>query len=120
MYNQRLVESFHDKFRLPIRKKGSIPSPNTALLRARLIMEEAAEVVEALQRADYVGLAKELADLLYVVYGTAVEAGIPLDEVFAEVHRSNMTKSQSKDSGGKIMKGNDFEPADIEGVLNNA
>lgn len=39
-----------------------------------------------------VDLAKELADLRYVTDGTAVVAGIPAEEVFEAVHRSNMSK----------------------------
>jgi predicted HAD superfamily Cof-like phosphohydrolase len=112
-----MVEEFHRKFGVPVAFKGTIIPPDRGLLRARLIVEEAAESVAALQTRDYVNLAKELADLLYVVYGTAVEAGIPLDVVFAEVHRSNMTKTPAKDAGGKVQKGPDYEPADVEGVL---
>lgn len=115
--NQSLVEEFHHKFGVPVCRRGAKPSPTRALLRARLIMEEAAEVVTALQTQDYVNLAKELADLLYVVYGTAAEAGIPLDKVFAEVHRSNMTKTPAKDAGGKVQKGPGYVLPDIEGVL---
>ena len=37
-------------------------------------------------------VADALADLVYVIYGAALEYGIPLDRVFAEVHRSNMAK----------------------------
>jgi predicted HAD superfamily Cof-like phosphohydrolase len=87
------------------------------MLRTRLMTEELAEVVKAMQTGDYENLAKELADLLYVVYGTADEAGIPIDRVYAEVHNSNMTKTPAKDAGGKVQKGPDYEPPDIEAAL---
>jgi len=79
--------------------------------------EEFSELVEAMQKNDYVNAAKECADLLYVVYGTAVEFGFPIDEVFHEVHRSNMTKTPAVDSGGKVTKGDNYEPADVAAVL---
>lgn len=67
-------------------------------------------------------VAKELADLLYVVYGSAYSMGIPIDEVFAEVHRSNMSKLGEDGKpiyreDGKVLKGKNFSPADIEKVL---
>jgi len=79
--------------------------------------EELAELVEAMQKQDYMNVAKECADLLYVVYGTAFEYGLPIDEVFAEVHRSNMSKTPALDKGGKVTKGDNYEPADVATVL---
>lgn len=116
MTNYEKVKEFHEKFDLPIGKLGHLPEANEALLRARLMMEELAELVEAMQLGDYVNIAKELDDLLYVVYGTAITYGVP-DGVFAEVNRSNMSKSPAIDAGGKIKKGVDYEEADIESVL---
>lgn len=117
MSNQAKVEAFHKKFAVKIGTIGYLPSAERALLRVRLISEEFAEVVEAIQTEDYVNIAKELADLLYVVYGTAVEYGIPLDAVFDEVHTANMTKTPAKDAGGKVQKGPDYKAADVAAVL---
>jgi len=113
------VKDFHDKFSIPIGGLGNMPPAERQMLRTRLMMEEMAELVEAMQTGDYVNVAKELADVLYVVYGTAVEYGVPMDEVFAEVHRSNMSKSPALDAGGKIKKGMDYEEANIETVLSD-
>ena len=41
---------------------------------------------------DMVEVADALTDLLYVVYGAGHAFGIDLDECFAEVHRSNLSK----------------------------
>jgi len=120
MTNQEMVEEFHRKHGVPVAARGTIMPPERGLLRSRLMISELAEAIEALQVRDYVGLAKELADVLYVVYGTAIEAGIPLDAVFAEVHKSNMTKAVNKDKGGKVTKGPDYEPPDVVEVLTNA
>lgn len=71
---------------------------------------------------DLVGVADAIADLLYVVHSAAITFGIPVAAVFAEVHRSNLTKLD--DSGepvyradGKVMKGPNFSPPDLLPVL---
>lgn len=67
-------------------------------------------------------LAHELADVVYVAYGTALVHGIDLDAVLAEIHRSNMTKigpdgSVSRREDGKVLKGEHYEAPDVPGVL---
>lgn len=88
-------------------------------LRIRLMDEELNEVVEALNLRDPALLAHELADLLYVVFGTAVAFGIPIAEVFAAVSQANMSKISEATGrphvveNGKVKKGPDyFDPTD--------
>jgi predicted HAD superfamily Cof-like phosphohydrolase len=108
-----MVKEFHEKFGVPIGGPGFLLSEKRALLRVRLNQEENAELTEAIQMEDYVAMAKEAADVLYVVVGMCVEAGIPIEEVFEEVHRSNMTKTGDKDVGGKVTKGADYKAPNI-------
>jgi len=78
---------------------------------------------EELQIKLLVELADALADSIYVIVGTAISFGIPINKVFAEVHRSNMTKSMLKDSKsikGKTLKGDKFEPPKIREILEEA
>lgn len=67
---------------------------------------------------DYLKTAKELADILYVVYGTAVSFGIDIDKVFAEVHKSNMSKLEDGKpvlrEDGKVLKGKNYAPPNLE------
>jgi predicted HAD superfamily Cof-like phosphohydrolase len=69
----------------------------------------------------YEALAKELADVLYVVYGTADLLEIPLEAVFTEVHRSNMSKVVAGEvirrEDGKILKPDSYREADVHGAL---
>jgi predicted HAD superfamily Cof-like phosphohydrolase len=70
----------------------------------------------------YEALAKELADVLYVVYGTADLLEIPLEQVFAEVHRSNMSKvgpdgTVLRREDGKILKPDTYREADVHGAI---
>lgn len=105
--------------------------------RDNLISEEYQEVIGALALLENTKLnmtsytvseakaelAKELADLLYVVYGTAEELDIPLQEVFKAVHASNMSKVWDDGTvhyreDGKVLKPPTYTPPDIEAVLN--
>jgi predicted HAD superfamily Cof-like phosphohydrolase len=70
----------------------------------------------------YEALAKELADALYVIYGTADLLEIPLEPVFAEVHRSNMSKvgpngQVIRREDGKILKPDTYREANVHGAL---
>lgn len=85
------VEEFHRTFGLPVLEKPELVEERVEL-RLDLIREELAELAEAAAAGDLTEVADALGDLLYVVYGTALEFGIPLDRVMAEIHRSNMTK----------------------------
>ena len=67
-------------------------------------------------------LDRQLSYAEIVIRGIAAAYEIPLDEVFAEVHRSNMTKvfpdgKGRKDEGGKVLKPLGYSKPDIEGVL---
>lgn len=117
-----MVEQFHRTFRSWIGEKPAFPPRVVVQLRQDLIREEFLEFERANIKGDLVAAADALADLAYVVYGAAVSYGIDLDRVIAEVHRSNMTKlDQFGDpifrSDGKVMKGPDYQPPDIESIL---
>ena len=67
---------------------------------------------------DVEAVAKELADLLYVVYGTAVSCGLDMAPVFREVHRSNMSKvGGHKRADGKWVKPPSYSPAHLRPIL---
>lgn len=114
---QAMVKEFHDKYGAPVALRPTMISVKDRMRRARLIFSEAAEFIEAADLDDLPGMVDALADILVVTYGTAVEMGIDLEPVFAEVHRSNMSKNGGQDSGGKILKGPGFRPPDILGEL---
>ncbi len=111
---QKGVQQFHEKYGCLTKYQPTMPDPQVRLLRASLIIEEAAEFMVAARNKDMIGMCDALADLLYVTYGTAVVMGVDMEPISDEVQRSNMTKDGGgKDSGGKIMKGPDFEEPDI-------
>ncbi|MGH7256101.1 MAG: MazG nucleotide pyrophosphohydrolase domain-containing protein, partial [Nitrospirales bacterium] len=98
--------------------KPQVPDEATSRLRVNLIREEFEELQQALAQGDTVALAKELADLLYVVYGTAVSCGIDMEPIFREVHRSNMSKvGGHKRPDGKWVKPPTYSPANVSPLL---
>ena len=123
------LKEFHDTFTSEQREDGLASKINR---RGNLIQEEEQEVQEALDFLDrtdigltsstyeeaLIELAKELADLLYVIYGTAEELNIPLQDVFNAVHRSNMGKIWQDgkvhyNKFGKVIKPPEYRPPDL-------
>ena len=87
-----------------------------------LLEEEVGEFVTASKTEDLVGIADALADIVYVIYGTALTYGIDLDSVLREVHKSNMSKLGGDGKpllrgDGKVIKSERYFPPDISSVL---
>ena len=117
---QSMVERFHRLFDIVVRHKPGVVDQRTRVLRERLIQEEFDELKQAMAHEDLPAIAKELADLLYVVYGTAVSYGIDMAPVFREVHRSNMSKvGGHKREDGKWVKPPSYSPASIGPILSD-
>lgn len=121
----QLIE-WHKKFEVPYKTK---PDPfddsdeETALikLRARIMKEEISEWHDsALYNEDVDKRAKELADILYTVFGTIITEGLQdqIERVFDEVHKSNMSKLGAdgkpiKRPDGKVLKGPNYQEPDL-------
>jgi len=98
-----------------------------ARLRLNLISEEYEEVVGELKELvefgaedfDPAALLKELSDLIYVIYGTAVTFGWNLDEALYRVHSNNLGRMYQPDGSikrhenGKIVKNPDYPKVDL-------
>ena len=130
------LRSFHETFAPEQRDNALFQKIER---RAQLIEEEQQEVQDALDYLDRTDegltssnneealaeVAAELADLLYVVYGTAEELGIPLEEVFKEIHKANMSKvwddgEVHRNDFGKVIKPPNHKKADVASVLRGA
>jgi predicted HAD superfamily Cof-like phosphohydrolase len=115
---QAMVAAFHRLFEIVGHDVPTELDERTKALRVRLIHEEFEELKDAMAQGDLAAVAKEMADLLYVVYGTAVSYGINMSPVFQEVHRSNMTKvGGHKREDGKWVKPATYSPAQITPIL---
>ncbi len=89
----------------------------------RLDEEETREYHEARLEGQMEQIAKELADRIYILLGHAVTMGlVNFDAIFAEVHRSNMSKLGADGkpvlrADGKIMKGDAYAPPDLRALV---
>lgn len=118
----RFVRRFHQVFGLGHPERPELLPAEVGGHRQLLLEEEVAEVAEAVRSGELHEIAHELADVVYVAYGTAISYGIDLDEVLAEVHRANMSKLGLDGrpilrADGKVQKGPDFRPADVATII---
>jgi predicted HAD superfamily Cof-like phosphohydrolase len=91
--------------------------PGDLLSRLCLAMEELAEWSEAHAVGDLVAAADAWGDRLYVLLGDAVATGMPGQDIFAEVHRSNMTKDGCDFTEGKGSKRKKFQRPDMRSAI---
>ncbi|MFI2205905.1 MazG nucleotide pyrophosphohydrolase domain-containing protein [Streptomyces sp. NPDC020192] len=117
-----LVREFHHAFGLDARSTPTEVAPELAAHRGELLAEEAAEVAEVAVEGPLDRLAHELADVVYVAYGTALVHGFDLDQVIAEIHRANMSKlgpdgQVARRADGKVLKGEHYRAPDVSAVL---
>ena len=122
--NFQRVKEFMESFGQEVKSKPEWPDSETMELRIDLIEEELGEFKDAIINGDgtLVDVADALSDLLYVVYGAGHSFGIDLDDCFAEVHRSNMSKLGEDGEpiyreDGKVLKGPNFSEPDLTSVL---
>lgn len=120
--NFNKVQEWHRKFGCLHNDTPTFLAEDVIQLRLKLIQEEFDEIKKAVDNKDIVNLSKELADLLYVVYGMADTFGIPIDDVFGDVHVSNMSKLDEngnpiRRADGKILKSNLYKEPDLSWLL---
>jgi predicted HAD superfamily Cof-like phosphohydrolase len=114
---QEQVECFHEKMGYPIGETPVMPDWEMRQQRYKFMREELEEYMRAAENGDLVEVADALADLAYVLFGTAIVCGIDLQPIFAEVHRSNMTKDKLDPVTKKGGKGPGFEKPRIAELL---
>lgn len=125
--NTNLIHEFHEAFGCEIRQPQLISDIEYVKLRVKLIQEETKELTDQLWDDCQSGiisanLLKEMADVLYVVYGLGVGLGLPVDEALIRVHKSNMSKLG--DDGkpiyredGKVLKGPNYKPPVLDDLV---
>lgn len=125
----KALREFNEAFEIPQYMELTDPWARREFfkLRLKLIEEEFREVQDELLDAingegNMMNLAKELADLKYVIYGTETLLDFPSGPIFAEVHRSNMSKlgkdgKPVRRADGKVLKGPNYSEADLTVVF---
>lgn len=105
------IKEFYNSFLVPYSNKPTLINYERAKLRHKLMSEENDEYLEACKNNDLVEVADGLTDQLYILVGTMIEHGLQdkVEELFLEVHRSNMSKLDENGKpilreDGKIIK----------------
>lgn len=118
------VGEFHEVFRIGNADKLTLLDEGNYTLRFNLLKEENEEYLEACKRGDLVEIADALGDLLYITYGTILKHGLQhkIEEVFDEIHRSNMSKLDENGmpifrEDGKVLKSKNYFRPDIKRIL---
>ena len=121
------VEEFHRIYKLGNSEKpiGKLKD-GLEKLRFNLMKEENEEYLEAASKGDIVEVADALGDMLYILCGTIIEHGMQdlIDEVFEEIHRSNLSKLDENGNpiyreDGKVIKGPNYFKPDIKKIIEN-
>ncbi|MBT8399749.1 MAG: hypothetical protein KJO98_04675 [Rhodothermia bacterium] len=143
------VREFMQKVGQTIPEEPEIPDAHTRTLRAKLILEEALETIEALgvhvaagrgdvevqltsdgteltfeatKEVDLEGVVDGCADISVVTVGTLISFGIDDEPVLEEVDAANLRKFEPGSymrEDGKWIKPPDWQPPDIVGVIDS-
>jgi len=118
------VAEFHEVFKIGNADKITLLEEKDYNLRFNLIKEENEEYLEACKNNDIVEIADALGDQLYILCGTILKHGLQhkIEEVFDEIHRSNMSKLDENGKpiyreDGKVLKSNRYFRPDIKKIL---
>lgn len=116
----KFMEAADQRIKLVAYPEFDISDPQTELYM-KLIQEEFDETLDAFSKADTIGVADGLADMVWVIMGLASSLGIPFDKVWDEVRASNMSKVVDgkliKREDGKVLKPEGYFRPDINAVL---
>lgn len=124
------VVAFRKAFNLPIHGKPTLLTAEQEDLHMDLVGEELVELVDAMVSRDAQEIFDALLDLKYVITGMGVHMGLPMDEGWAEVQRSNMSKLDengepmyhdgSEGPVGKVKKSPLFQEPRLDVILEAA
>jgi predicted HAD superfamily Cof-like phosphohydrolase len=114
---QAMVASFMRSAGQAVGETPHIPKDVQVYLGIQLIAEEVEELRQAAYvHKDLVQMYDGLCDLIYVALWLANAAGLDIEQGFAEVHRSNMSKfvdGYRDEETGKWKKGPSFCPPNL-------
>ena len=120
--NYEKVKEFNKAMGLPMNEPWMDEdghSPKLEGLKFSLIEEEFLEFTDSTGKEN---MLKEMADLLYVIYGYAATYNLDIDTAFNRVHKSNMSKLDADGKpilreDGKILKGPNYKEPDLSDLV---
>lgn len=104
-------------------EKPTMPVEKDWRLRLAMLREEIDELEVGFQNRDLIEIADALTDIEYVLAGGFLQCGLgdAADDLFAEVQRSNMTKTVDgkviRNEAGKIQKPEGYSKPDLKTIV---
>lgn len=96
------VKLFTHSMSLPTAHEATLLPREVMTLRLVYMLEELAEFGQCHRAGDLPGSADALVDLVYFALGTAVQMGLPWNDIWNIVHRANMNKRPGYDKYGNL------------------
>ena len=89
-----------------------------------LLREDFAAYLAAEEADDLNAIQQAICHMMVEIFGIARQSGIPINAVFREIHRSNMSKLGADGrpiyrADGKILKGENYSPPNLAPILAN-
>jgi predicted HAD superfamily Cof-like phosphohydrolase len=120
------LDEFQVAYNSTRNSKPTLISEDDYSLRYKLGKEELDEYLDACKDGDLIEVADALADQLYILLGTMISHGMGnvIEDIFDEVHRSNMSKLGEDGKpiyreDGKILKGPNFSSPNLSKFLSD-
>lgn len=107
----------------PVNNKPQLLDPEYENLRYNLMWEENQEYLDAILEDDLVEVLDSLVDQAYILFGTINSHGLQdvFLKAFERVHSNNLSKIVDgkvlRNSAGKIIKPENFQPVDLTDLL---
>lgn len=105
---------------------GINPENQDYQVKHKILMEELDEYLFANNNDNPVEIADAIGDILYIAFGLVTKHGLQdkMEEIFDEIHRSNMSKLDENGKpiyreDGKVLKGPNYFKPDIKKILNS-
>lgn len=124
MNTVKKVKEFNEAFNLEINNKPSFVGCANSEIGVKLMQEELDEYEEAIKDNDLVEIADAIVDMQYILDGLKLKHGITgecFNEIFNEVHSSNMSKlvdgKPTYREDGKVLKGKDYFKPNLQPIL---
>lgn len=115
------VQAFMEEMKQDVPEYPEWPANEVLDMRLDLIEEEYAELLDGITSRSLAGTADAIIDLVYVTLGLGVTMGLPMDELWREVHQANIRKSHGPvREDGKRLKPEGWQPPNITKVLLDA
>lgn len=115
----QFVREFHLKYNQPIQQVPGIPTIEIQIFRQDLLRQEYRELNQAIERGDLEQIYDAILDIMYVLIGTALAYGLPLNQGMIAVHNANMKKLQATGDSKttKPIKPPGWQPPNLREIL---